>query len=136
MAFDWSALDSKDIVEIPAQPRSGIWTPARGFIAAGSILRIEATGQWRPLPNTSCGADGLRHWAYGRDRLLTKNAPLGALIGKVGGGNAYAADSDIMVIGSLCVLKLDKSDCPFYLTINDALDGFDDNDGFLTVTFS
>jgi len=25
---------------------------------------------------------------------------------------------------------------PLYLTINDAQDGFDDNDGFLTVTFS
>jgi hypothetical protein len=136
MAFDWSALDSKDRIEIPARPRNGIWTPARGYLAAGSILRIEASGAWQPLAGTPCGADGLRHWAYGRDRLLTKNAPIGALIGKVGGGNAYAADADIIVIGSLCVLKLDKSEGPLYLTINDAQDGFDDNDGFLTVTFS
>jgi hypothetical protein len=136
MAFDWSALDSRDSVEIPARPRSGIWTPARGYLAAGTILRIEASGEWRPLPNTSCGADGLRHWAYGRDRLLTKNAPIGTLIGKLGGSNAFAVDADIVVIGGLCILRLEKNEGPLYLTINDAPDGFDDNDGFLTVTFS
>jgi hypothetical protein len=136
MAFDWSTLDSKDRVEIPARPSNGIWTPARAYLSTGTILRIEASGQWQPLPGTACGAEGLQHWAYGRDRLLTKSAPLGALIGKIGGSNVYAADTDILVIGGLCVLKLDKSEGPLYLTINDAPDSFDDNDGFITVTFS
>ena len=134
MTFDWKNLDERDRVQIPAKPESGIWTPARSYVGTGMILRLHVSGQWKPLPNTPCGADGLRHWAYGRDRLLTKSAPLGTLVGKIGGGN-MDAEGDILVVGSLCVLKIDKTEGPLYLTINDAPDGFDDNEGSLVVTF-
>lgn len=136
MDVDWTELDKKATVDIPARPDHGIWTPARAYLGSGTILRIRATGRWTPLPGTPCGADGLRHWVYARDRLLTKAAPFGTLIGKIGGSSIDTGDTDILVIGSLCVLKVDKIEGPLYLTINDALDGFDDNDGALSVTFS
>ncbi|HYZ61875.1 MAG TPA: hypothetical protein VE650_05425 [Acetobacteraceae bacterium] len=136
MAFNWTSLDDQDAVSVPARPASGFWTPVRSYVGAGTLLRIQASGQWRPLPNIACGPDGLRQWPYGRDRLLAKAAPPGTLIGKIGGGTSYAAEADIIVIGSLCVLKLDKVEGPLFLTINDAPDGFEDNDGALTVSFS
>jgi hypothetical protein len=133
--FDWDRLDQRS-VEIPARPPSGLWTPARSYLGSGTLLRIEASGQWEPLPKLRCGPDGLRQWPYGRDRLLTKAAPPGTLIGKIGGGTSFAAESDIFVIGSLYMLKVDKTEGPLYLTINDAPEGFEDNDGALTVSFA
>ena len=135
MAFDWNRLDERSSVEIPARPQSGLWTPARGYLGTGTVIRICATGQWKPLPDTACGADGLRHWVYGRERLLTRAAPFGALIGRIGGSTISMADGEILAIGALCVLKIDKAEGPLFLTINDAPDGFDDNEGALTVTF-
>jgi hypothetical protein len=133
MAIDWNSLDEKLSIEISAKPQSGIWTLARSYLGAGTIVRIEAEGQWKPLPAAQCGPEGLSHWAYSRDRLLTKSAPFGALIGKIGGSN-IEIDGTVLVIGSICVFKVDKEG-PLYLTINDAPDGFADNEGEVKVIF-
>ena len=78
--------------------------------------------------------DGLRHWMFGRDQLLCKKAPLGALIGKIGGSNIATEESEIFLVGSVAVLAIDKTTGPLYLTINDAPGFFDDNTGALNVT--
>lgn len=135
--IDWKNLDDKGTVTIPAKPADGIWTLVRTYVSGPTILRLEATGAWRPdadLP--SCTADGLRHWAYGREMLLTKKAPLGALIGKFGGSSCAAEDTDVFVIGSVTVLTIEKAVGPLYMTINDAPNHFDDNEGELTVRIS
>jgi hypothetical protein len=134
MTIDWQKLDKTSPVKVPAKPQMGLWTLVRTYVSAQQIIRIEAQGAWTPVAGLpQCGPDGLRHWAYGRDQLLTKTAPLGALIGKVGGSN-IATDDAIFLIGSLAVLTIDKLVGPLYLTINDAPGCFDDNSGELSVT--
>jgi hypothetical protein len=111
-----------------------LWTLARSYVAASQIIRIEAQGLWRPVAGLDCcGPDGFQHWAFGRDRLLTAKAPLGALIGKIGGSN-IATDENTFVIGSVAVITVEKIVGPLFLTINDAPNCFDDNTGELIVT--
>lgn len=134
MAIHWDNLDDSTVIAVPARPASGLWTLVRTYVHGPHIIRIEAAGLWCPVAGLdACGPDGLQHWAFGRDRLLTKKAPLGALIGKIGGSN-LTTDDDIFVVGSMAVLTIDKVSGPLFLTINDAPGCFDDNTGELQVT--
>jgi len=137
MTIDWAGLDDVERIVIPARPANGLWTPARGLVSGPQILRLEAKGIWSPIEGLpDCGPDGLRHWAFGRERLLTKKAPLGALIGRFGGSNIATDDTDIFLVGSIAVLTVEKTLGPLYLTINDAPECFGDNTGEVVVTIS
>jgi|HubBroStandDraft_6_1064221.scaffolds.fasta_scaffold1012325_1 hypothetical protein len=138
MPIDWKKLDDQSRVVVPAKPANGLWTLVRSYVGSSQIIRIEAQGQWKPVPGVElpCGADGLQHWMFGRDHLLYKKAPLGALIGKIGGSNISTEESEIFLVGSTAVLTIDKILGPLYLTINDAPGCFDDNSGELNVTIS
>jgi hypothetical protein len=130
---DWD--QTKTGIAVPAKPAQALWTPVLDYVTGPVVLRITAEGSWRPAASLPpCGPDGLTHWAFGRDFLLWKKAPLGALIAKIGGSVAGIDDStDIFLVGSRGVLNLEKAAGPLYLTINDAPSAFDDNDGALTV---
>lgn len=132
----WRRLLKGTEFEVPAKPARALWTPVLDYVSGPVILRISATGAWQPvgwLP--SCGPDGYAHWAFTREPLISKKAPLGALIAKIGGSNAGVDDgADLVLIGSHAVLTVDKASGPLYLTINDAPSGFDDNLGSLTIT--
>ena len=121
--------------KVPARPDAGIWTPVLDYVTGPVVLRITASGTWRPVGGLdACGGDGYRRWAFGRDALLTKKAPLGALIGKFGGSNAGGTDDgDIFPVGTHAVLTVEKPTGPLYLTINDAPGAFDDNSGDIEV---
>jgi hypothetical protein len=135
MNIDWKKIDDQTSFSIPARPSSGLWTIVRSYVTSGQIIRLEARGKWRPIPGFDfCDADGLSHWVFARDRLLCKKAPLGALIGKIGGSNAATEDADVFLVGSLAVISVDKALGPLYLTINDAPELFADNEGQLDVT--
>jgi hypothetical protein len=130
----WDALDDQSAVTVPARPEGGLWTMVRTQLVAPAVIRIEASGSWRlasDLP--ACGADGMRHWLYGRDQLLTKKAPPGALIGKVGGSCSAADEADVFIVGSVTVLLLEKVAGPLYPTINGAPMHFASHEGELTV---
>src|SRR3712207_4980475 len=104
MTINWAALDNAVRIVVPARPDIGLWTLARGLVSGPQIIRLEAKGTWSPAEGLpACGPDGLRHWAFGRDRLLTKKAPLGALIGRFSGSNIDTDDADIFLIGSVAV---------------------------------
>jgi hypothetical protein len=135
MPIDWNKLDVSNPVTVPAKPANGLWTVVRAMIIGPQIIKLEATGEWRPVATMApCTADGFQHWAFRRDGLLTGKAPIGALIAKVGGSNITAQDADIQVIGSVAVIALTKDvSGPLYLTINDAPGSFDDNSGELKV---
>jgi hypothetical protein len=134
MPIDWQALDEESEIEVPAKPAKGIWTPVRSYVSNPTIIRIEAEGEWKPVEILPpCTADGFRHWAFGRDLLLTKKAPLGALIGKIGGSNIATDETEIFLVGSSAVISVEKSAGPLWLTINDAPWFFEDNSGILTV---
>jgi hypothetical protein len=127
----------KQPLSVPARPATGLWTRVIDYVHAPLILRIGATGEWRPVPDLPpCGADGLHAWYLGRDWLPAKNAPLGALIGKIGGSISSIDDATIFLVGSYSVLTLDKQAGPLYLTINDAPAFLSDNSGELKVTIT
>jgi hypothetical protein len=138
MPIDWEKLDDSNTVSVPAKPESGLWTPVRSLVNALQIIKFEATGEWRPIAGMGpCTADGFKHWAFGRERLLTNRAPIGALIARVGGSNISTLEPDILVVGTIAVILVpDKVSGPLYLTINDAPGYFDDNSGALEVTIS
>ncbi|HWT05046.1 MAG TPA: hypothetical protein VN224_04770 [Xanthomonadales bacterium] len=69
----------------------------------------------------------------GRARCLCDKAPVGALIGKLGGSTAGAADGAVFVVGSSCIVKVGDDDAPLYLTINDEESGMSNNQGSLKV---
>ena len=119
---------------VPARPSNGIWTAIIDYVTGPVILKITSSGEWQPVDDLqACSADGLRHWAFGRDSLLTKKAPLGALIGKLGGSNIATDEADIFLVGTATVVTIDRPAGPLYLTINDAPSFFDDNSGELQV---
>ena len=134
MKIEWDDLDDRAVVTVPACPEGGLWTLVRTQLVAPAVIRIDASGIWRLAPDLpECGADGLRHWIYGRDLLLTKKAPPGALIGKYGGSCSAADEADIFIVGSATVLLLEKAIGPLYLTINGAPMHFASHQGQLTV---
>jgi hypothetical protein len=134
VSVDWDALDKAFAVVVPAKPERGLWTPVRASVGSPLIVRISAEGEWKPVEGfPACTADGLRHWAFGRDQLLSKKAPLGALIGKLGGSN-IGTEEEIFLVGSDAVISIEKAVGPLWLTINDEPGFFGDNSGALTVT--
>lgn len=134
MSIDWLHLDARETHDIPARVDDGLWTMVRTQVSAPALMRIEASGRWRVAPELpECGPDGLRHWAYGREGLLTRKAPLGALVGKFGGSGSAADETDVFVVGGLAVIQLEKASGPLYLTINGAPSCFSGHSGALTV---
>jgi len=125
--------------KVPAKPANAIWTRILDYVAPPVTLRISASGTWKPVDFLAeCGADGFRHWVYDRSLLLMKKAPLGALIGKIGGSDSSEEESEIFLVGSSAVITytdLQKTPPfgPLYLTINDTRFGLEDNTGVLTV---
>jgi hypothetical protein len=137
MAIEWNGIDQQSVITVPAHPASGLWTLVRSYVSSPQIMRIEAEGSWTAVAGLpSCGPDGLPHWAFGRDALLFKKAPLGALIGKIGGSIAGVDDRDVFLVGSATVLTIEKAAGPLFLTINDAPGFFEDNTGALAVTIA
>src|SRR5215475_3664600 len=67
------------------------WTLGLDFVTPGKLIKIqvEVNTTWTPegfaLP---CGADGDSSGAIQRDNLMVPNAPIGALIGRIGGSTA------------------------------------------------
>jgi hypothetical protein len=133
---DWIELAND--IPISAKPKDCIWQCAYSYIEGPGLLKIEATGTWKYL-NTApqpCSPNGdLESPLDGQNNLHGKS-PLGALIGRIGGSIADRDTTSVFAVGSFCVRKLDKEAGPLFLTINDAWNGFDDNEGTLTIKLS
>lgn len=127
----WSKLA---VVTVPAVP-TGFWTLAHDFLQAGTFVKLEANGEWSFSKGTKNGPDGDPGALLTAAAALEPKAPVGALIAKVGGSTAGAADGDLFTVGSYAVIKV-KAAGSLYLTINDHPTGFKDNDGALTVNVS
>jgi hypothetical protein len=122
-------------LRIPAQP-SASWTLAIDHVAGPALLKIEAEGKWRfaDRSDAGCGPDGVATSHLPGDRCLVAAAPVGALVGKLG-GSTVANDGVLhFPVGRHCVIELTATQRgPLYLTINDFPGGFDDNGGEVTV---
>ncbi len=110
------------------------------FIDGGTILKIEAETDelWRYAPDRRCTANGDPAAQIARERCVFAGAPVGALIGKIGGSTVGAADGTVFAVGSQCVVKVADPGGPLYLTINDEETGMDaeSNAGSLHVSIA
>ena len=127
---------ASDVI-IPAKP-AGLWTPTELYVVGPKILKIVAHGRWKYAPTSvDYGADGDLESLVARSRCLAPEAPVGALIGKIGGSSAGTADAKPFVVGStfMATIAADQSGLLF-LTINDEFSGMENNSGELRITVS
>jgi hypothetical protein len=118
--------------KILAKP-DALWTLVCEYIKGPMKLKIEANGTWEYSPTKCCGPDGSRQAGFLAD-ALNPSAPLGTLIGKVGGSPADKPTSSF-VAGSYVVVALDdKSEGALFFTMNDQVGHFEDHDKEVTIT--
>ena len=123
-----------------------LWTVALPYISGPAKVRFTAdvASRWK-VGTEECGPGGLRKGLF--DSMLP-TAPLGALIGKLGGGDsdcpaflrpedastAIAAMTGVFAVGSYCVLDVKASDHgAVFLTVNDKVSGFAEHGGAIEV---
>jgi hypothetical protein len=120
----------------PGQP-AGLWTLVADFVEGPALLKITATAEnrWAYAESAAavCGADGDTDAFLLRSKCLVPTAPVGALIGKIGGSSAGVSDGTTFVAGRVCVVRVPDDGGPLYLTINDEYTGMANNADFITV---
>jgi hypothetical protein len=125
-------------VTVTASPK-GVWTIALEWVEGPALLKLEADDrEWFYSENdqTRTGADGHRTALLSTKNCLLPIAPVGALVGKIGGSSAGACDGKSFVVGKFCIVEIEKSSGPLYLTINDELTGLANNRGEIGVRIS
>jgi hypothetical protein len=129
----WRALTLRT-AKVPAKP-DALWTLIHDYLRGPCKLKMTATGVWNYASSKECGPDGLRDSGFPADGL-NSSAPLGALIGKIGGSPADKPDARAFtfVAGSYVVFSLDeKTEGALYLTMNDQPGHFDEHSGEIEV---
>ncbi len=130
----WQPSDPPAVI---AARRTALWTLA--YDELGPVqLKIEADPDelWSYAAAVQCGPDGDLTSLIARDRCVCAKAPVGALIGKIGGSTAGVDDGRVFPVGSYCVVHLADGEGPLYLGINDEITGMANNDRALTVRIS
>jgi hypothetical protein len=132
--MDWPQVIEQ---EVPAQP-AGIWTLIVEYVRGPALVKVEAEDtKWYYSQANSCTADGDLLSLISTQSCILKGAPVGALIGKIGGSTAGVADGTVFLAGKTCIIELDQSKRgPLYLTINDEVTGMGNNSGELKVRVS
>jgi hypothetical protein len=96
-------------------------------------LKVIASGRWVYAKDHHCGPEGDQVSYVSPQNCLAKAGLAGALIGKIGGGNADLMGS-VFVAGSFCTVSIDeKQGGALFFSINDEIAGMDDNSGEVTV---
>lgn len=135
MPNKWVVLQD---VKVEAKPK-GVWTLALEWVEGPAILKFEAGDEewfYSEPDSAKSGADGHLESLLAAKMCISANAPVGALIGKIGGSSASAADGTVFVVGKFALVEIDKPKGPIYLTMNDELTGFANNRGFINVKIS
>jgi len=132
--MDWPDKPAVEKKEVPAKP-TGIWTLVCEYVRGPALVKIEAEDTvWMYSKADECKADGDLLSSISSAACILKDAPVGALIGKIGGSSAGISDGTLFVAGKHCIIELDANKRgPLYLTINDELTGFENNDKAIKV---
>lgn len=135
-------------IEISAGPP--FWTMAEDYILGPVKLKIEVVDPeavWQFAAEAYCKAHGTIRNDLG---ALLPAAPIGALIGKLGGGTADVpapaatgsqpvapAGMKLFAVGTYAVIQVGKDDSgALFLTMNDTLAGFASHRGSMKVRVS
>jgi hypothetical protein len=87
MSIDWTAL-TDPAFQAQAGPFEPLWLAVCHDFRGATHLRVTAGGEWSSPAPTVWGPDGDLASLGGGATLILAGAPLGALIGKVGGSSA------------------------------------------------
>jgi hypothetical protein len=114
------------------------WTVLIESIGRATYLHFSASGDWKlPVSDERCGPDGRIDLVISADRLVIPEAPVGALIGKLGGSSAHRSDGTLFAIGAVCIIKIpDGIVGPLFLSLNGARPGSGDRITSLNVVVS
>jgi hypothetical protein len=138
----WTELTLSQ-AEIRANP-DGIWTWAYEYVEGPALLKIEVKDnppgkaqEWQYAPGKKCTADGDRNPPTQARNCIFPDAPVGALIAKIGGSTAGLKDGKIYLVGRKALLSLDQNTSgPLFFTINTPVGGMQDNADALKVSVS
>lgn len=130
MLIQWNTIVANmTIVALP----SGLWTLVHEYLPANTMVRVIAWGAWSYSGQMGmCSPDGHRASFISPDRCLCKDALVGSLICKIGGGTADLRGT-IVPAGSQAIFTVPEGGGSLYMTINDEAAGFEDNSGFVAV---
>jgi hypothetical protein len=131
---DWQI--QPDDADVPAKP-VGLWTLAYEYVRGPALIRFTADSKqkWNYASKSACTADGDLASMISAQVCVLPGAPVGALIGKIGGSSAGQADGKVFLVGSFAIIEVDANTRgPLYLTINDEVSGMENNSGTLKVT--
>jgi hypothetical protein len=112
---------------------SGLWLRVADLLPPKRLIRIVASGTWSDLRDgNAIGPDGYLNLSLTAEQLILAGAPLGALIGKIGGSTADKVTVDktagdkkvdgltIFPIGTYCIVApIDKA-APLFVAVNGA----------------
>jgi hypothetical protein len=129
--------DSGTTVVVLAQPTNGFWTKVLDYVDSSKRLKFvvddkvegppaeggkpsEKNNKWFYANQKECTADGDPAAGVNAANCLVPDAPVGALIAKIGGSTAGKSDgAKLFVVGSFCTFDLDdKTKGALYLTMN------------------
>jgi hypothetical protein len=133
MADEWIVLNEG--LKVRARP-DGVWTLALEWVKGPALLKFEAGDEewfYAESDSSKARADGHLSSLLAAKSCLLSTAPVGALIGKIGGSSAGVTDGTLFVVGKFSLMEIDRPRGPIYLTINDELTGFGNNRGEITV---
>jgi hypothetical protein len=154
----WRLLVEKK--QIPG-PKAAQWTNVLDYLTPGKLIKIVVVDQsgsadpdkapkWKPkgFSDSGCTADGDAEKKQNQDGMgdpLLKNAPRGALIGRIGGSTAdqtledpiptTGATRTFFAVGRFCVFSVPSTPLgALYLGVNDAADRMCALEGNIYVT--
>ena len=123
-------------VTVKAKP-DGLWTLVElpRWTAPMRLCFTAEDQEWKYAKTNACKADGDLLSMIDGARTLLGTGPVGALIGKIGGSSAGAKDgAALFLVGRyLCIETKPEWKGSLYLTINDEITGFANNDGSIDV---
>ena len=142
MNRSWVSLADEGVKASP----KGLWNKILDYIEGPIVLKIVANGEWTldksQNPAVKCGPDGNRS-QWPTDAMMV-TAPIGALIGKIGGGTAEkpvtttppqpTGNTLTFVVGTYCILALDNTvRGALFLAMNDSINSIANHDGEIQV---
>jgi hypothetical protein len=120
--------DFKPSLDLTNENLTAPWIKVADILRNATLLRITAEGYWSPLApwTTDCDPNGIGAIHVVADQLMLPDAPLGALIAKIGGSSITIAgwpgiaasagtpstpilDGKPFAVGTLCILPLPKA---------------------------
>lgn len=114
---------------------SGLWTIILDFVPPQKKVKFapKADGKWNYKPDGNCGPDGNLTELNDTTDYISQEAPVGALIGKLG-GSTVGKEGKIFTVGRFCVVETkDDMSGALFLTMNDAPSSFANHQGDLEV---